>query len=139
MDAVTNRTSVIKGLVLWAIGGIAAVGCESEQPLPKSNPAERNDARPAPTLLAAPSTGNLAEQIRRALAKEPTLRGALITVDHDTERLRLRGFVMSDAQQANALAIARHHAGDRSVDIRFILRGRSGVAEGPLPHQPFFL
>lgn len=125
-------------LVCLAGGVAAAVGCQREQQLPKSIPVEQHNARPAPTLLAQ-LPDPVVEQVKRQLAADPLLRGASISVVGDTGYLRLHGFVSSSAQRQRAIAVARTVLGDAPVEARLIHRGRSGVADGPLPGQLFLL
>ena len=129
-----GRTVIVTCLATAAI--VAA--CQREQQLPKSVPVEQHNARPTATLLAQLPEAVL-DKVKHELAADPLLHGTRIAVDSDTGRLRLRGFVSSGAQEARAISIAQTISGNEAIEARFIRRGRSGVADGPLPAQPFLL
>lgn len=126
-------------VLLTCLAGAAMIGgCQREQQLPKSVPVEQHNARPTATLLAQLPEAVL-DKVKHELAADPLLHGAHIFVDSDAGRVRLRGFVNSGAQEARALRIARTVSGDEQIEARLIRRGRSGVADGPLPAQSFLL
>lgn len=134
-----SNSATKTALLVCLAGGVAvAVGCQREQQLPKSIPVEQHNARPAPILLAQ-LPGPVVEQVKRQLAADPLLHGASISVIGTTGYLRLHGFVSSGAQRQRAIAIAQTVLGDAPVEARLIRRGRSGVADGPLPDQLFLL
>ena len=113
------------GLAVMAL----TLGCQTEQSL-QQTPLERGEQRPGRTMLADTT---VVERVRTGLNTEPLLAPAAIRVDGNGGTVRLRGAVMTGAQQVRAVDIARASAGVKRVDDQLIRRGRSGVSDGPLP------
>ena len=118
------------GAAVALIAAFAAVGCQTERPVPQTPP-DRGEQRPPRTMLA---DGNVLQRVRTGLANEPILAGTRISVDAYRGMVRLRGVVYDGVQQARALEIVRGIRGVRNVDNQLIRHGRSGVADGPLAH-----
>ncbi len=118
------------GAAVALIAAFAAVGCQTERPVPQTPP-DRGEQRPPRTMLA---DSNVLQRIRADLAHEPLLAGTQISVEADRGMVRLRGVVYDGVQQARALEIVRGIQGVRNIDNQLIRHGRSGVADGPLPH-----
>lgn len=124
MDRKTGHAAA--GLAVMAL----TLGCQTEQSL-QQTPLERGEQRPGRTMLADTA---VVERVQAGLINEPMLAPAAIRVDGNGGTVRLRGVVMSGAQQARAVDIARASAGVKRVDDQLIRRGRSGISDGPLPH-----
>ncbi len=118
------------GTTVALIAAFAAVGCQTERPVPQTPP-DRGEQRPARTLLA--DSDDVLQRIRTGLAREPLLADARISVDTYRGTVRLRGVVHDDVQRVRAIDIARRIPGVRNIQTELIRHGRSGVAEGPLP------
>lgn len=119
------------GATVVLIAAFAAVGCQTERPALQTPP-DRGEQQPARTMLA--DSDDVLQRIRTGLAHEPLLADARIRVDAQRGTVRLRGVVHDGIQQARAIEIARGIPGVRNIQNELIRHGRSGVAEGPLPH-----
>lgn len=113
------------GLAVMAL----TLGCQTEQSL-QQTPLERGEQRPGRTMLADTA---VVERVQTRLINEPLLAPTAIRVDGNGGTVRLRGVVMTGAQQVRAVDIARTSAGVKRVDDQLIRRGRSGIGDGPLP------
>lgn len=112
------------------IAAVSGMGCQTEQAL-QPTPVERGEQRSARTMLA---DADLLQRVQTELARDPTLAATSIRVETAGGIVRLRGVVRDSAQHARARELARGVGGVRRLDDQLIRHGRSGVADGPLPH-----
>ncbi|MCC8392995.1 BON domain-containing protein [Paraburkholderia sp. MMS20-SJTR3] len=104
-------------LLIVAVFALAALmssaGCKSTTT--RDAPASPTAPRSAPPRVATTDDATLAGRVKQALAADPALRSATISVATYRGVVQLSGYVDSQAQILEALAVAHGVAGVQSV------------------------
>ena len=111
-----ERSRHIPGIAIAAALGLAALSAHAGIYSPGPAAVDERgigtlDGDTAFSYTADTTDRAVAERVMEALAEDPTLDGAAITVLVDEGRVRLSGTARDDGQAAHALRVARDAAG----------------------------
>jgi BON domain-containing protein len=102
-----------RAVSIIAAAALALPALADVRVLPSRPPVVSGSTAPAPNVAAASQTGDdaIAERVQRALADDPALEGAAITVLVDHGNVSLSGTAEDDGQADYATQVAQDAAG----------------------------